>query len=99
MQGWPSVGELVLPAACADAACVGDVMDGMQDRTQGGLSPLHLAVRSGSAELVGTLTAWAQRGGYEWCLTTPGPRGLTPLHLAALLPDNAAIATLLLGEL
>ncbi len=44
------------------------------------------------------LLGWASVGGYEWSVSVPGPRGLTPLHLAALLPDGA-IAKLLAGAL
>ncbi len=45
------------------------------------------------------LLDWASTGGYEWSITVAGPRGITPLHLAALLPDRGAIAKLLTGAL
>ncbi len=42
------------------------------------------------------LLGWASAGGYEWSVNVPGPHGITPLHLAALLPD-CTIAELLVG--
>ena len=141
LQGWPAVARLVLPTACASSESVGDVMDALQCRVAANLTPLHLAVRSGSADLVGfwhrthirslltapaalkaqpdaqrflgnrwlmsfcalcmklqvrLLLGWASAGGYEWSVNVPGPHGITPLHLAALLPD-CTIAELLVG--
>ena len=43
---------MVMPVACAAAETVGDVMDALRGRCGAGLTPLHLAVRTGSAELV-----------------------------------------------
>ena len=40
---------------------------------------------------------WASVGRYELLATTPGPYGVTPMHLAALLPDNGAMAAALVG--
>jgi hypothetical protein len=40
---------------------------------------------------------WASRLGYEFAASTPGPAGLTPLHLAVLLPDGGSMAALLTG--
>lgn len=96
-QGWDAVAEMVLPVAGAAAAGVGEAMEAVCERAQGGLPPLHLAVQSGSGSLVGVLAEWAGRGGCAWNPAAASPRGVTPLHLAALLPDGAAIASLLLG--
>jgi hypothetical protein len=49
------------------------------------------------SQQVQLLLDWASMGGYEWSITVAGPRGITPLHLAALLPDHGAIAKLLTG--
>lgn len=40
---------------------------------------------------------WASVGRYELLATTPGPNGVTPVHLAALLPDEGAVAAALVG--
>lgn len=40
---------------------------------------------------------WASVGRYELLATTPGPYGVTPMHLAALLPDQGAMAAALVG--
>ncbi len=55
-QGWPAVAATVMPVACAAAETVGDVMEALQGGYAAGLTPLHLAVRSGSAELVRCIT-------------------------------------------
>ncbi|GLI59559.1 hypothetical protein VaNZ11_001462 [Volvox africanus] len=74
-----------------------------------GWSALHLAVASGSVELVAMTSLWRSYGRYgdgpavqeEWrtMLATPGPGGLTPLHLAAVLPPPATAAMDLLSTL
>ncbi|EFJ45418.1 hypothetical protein VOLCADRAFT_94260 [Volvox carteri f. nagariensis] len=74
-----------------------------------GWSALHLAVASGSAELVAMTALWRSYGRYgdgaavqeEWraMLAAPGPGGLTPLHLAAVLPKPAIAAMDLLSTL
>ena len=43
------------------------------------------------------LVTWASVGRYELLATTLGPRGVTPMHLAALLPDQGAMAAALVG--
>lgn len=53
---------------------------------------------SGSFRQVELLLGWASAGGYEWSVNVPGPNGISPLHLSALLPDDGAIAHLLTGE-
>ncbi len=75
MQGWPAVAALVLPAACAGAESVGDVMDALQERMDSDLTPLHLAVRSGSADLVRHAMSFAKVAAFalrpqSWSLTT-----------------------------
>ncbi|GIL77123.1 hypothetical protein Vretimale_3201 [Volvox reticuliferus] len=90
---------------------MGYSMQAINTAVQGahGWSALHLAVASGSAELVAMTALWRSYGRYgdgpavqeEWrtMLATPGPGGLTPLHLAAVLPHPATAAMDLLSTL
>ncbi|GFR42085.1 hypothetical protein Agub_g2927 [Astrephomene gubernaculifera] len=74
-----------------------------------GWSALHLAAASGSAELLAMMALWRSYGRYgdsttvqeEWraMLAAPGPGGLTPLHLAAVLPQPATAALDLLSSM
>jgi hypothetical protein len=43
------------------------------------------------------LLEWTSAGNCELFAGTPGPHGLTALHLAALLEDNGKLAALLTG--
>lgn len=45
------------------------------------------------------LLTWTSAGGCELRAAAPGPRGLTPLHLAAVLDDGGKLAALLTGAL
>lgn len=45
------------------------------------------------------LLEWTSTGGYELRAATPGPHGLTALHLAAVLKDSGKLAALLTGAL
>jgi hypothetical protein len=62
----------------------------------GRLSLLHRAAQSGDADVVATALGWAREAGVSWRADAPGPRGLTPLHLAAVLPDPRAAAAVAL---
>lgn len=42
--------------------------------------------------LLQVLLEWGQQQGHVWDGSVAGPQGLTPLHLAAALPDGGAIA-------
>jgi hypothetical protein len=55
LQGWAAVARMVLPVAAADAACVKDVVQKMEQLTQG-VPLLHLAVRSQNTQLVQSCT-------------------------------------------
>lgn len=57
-----------------------------------GLSLLHMAVRSGKVEVVEALLAACAKAGHAWDACTPGLAALTPLHLAAVLPDAPTAA-------
>lgn len=43
------------------------------------------------------LLQWASADGCELRAACPGPKGLTPLHLAAVMDDTGKMATLLTG--
>ena len=45
------------------------------------------------------LLQWTSVGGYELHAGTPGPHGLTALHLAAMLKDSGKLAALLTGAI
>jgi hypothetical protein len=60
------------------------------------LSLLHRAAQSGDADTVTLALGWAREAGVSWRADAPGPRGLTPLHLAAVLPDPRAAAAVAL---
>ena len=45
------------------------------------------------------LLQWTSVGGYELRAGTPGPHGLTALHLAAMLKDSGKLAALLTGAI
>ncbi|KAG1668620.1 hypothetical protein FOA52_001489 [Chlamydomonas sp. UWO 241] len=59
-----------------------------------GLSPLHRAARAGSSRCAASLVAWSHSHGVTPDWGIPGPSGLTPLHMAALLPAQSARALL-----
>lgn len=44
-----------------------------------------------------TLLTWGRSQSYSFKATTPGRRGLTALHLAALIKDQGAIAGMITG--
>ncbi|KAG1664465.1 hypothetical protein FOA52_006311 [Chlamydomonas sp. UWO 241] len=75
-DGQPGLPGELLPGECA----------GMGD----GLSPLHRAARSGSALAAAALVQWSHAHGVMPDWGVPGPCGLTPLHMAALLPAECA---------
>ncbi|KAI3423834.1 hypothetical protein D9Q98_009670 [Chlorella vulgaris] len=66
-----------------------------------GISLLHRAVQSGCGATLRTVLGWGEDAGGSWRCDLQGPQGITPLHLAALLPDPAAArhtVLLLLGR-
>ncbi|KAG2495305.1 hypothetical protein HYH03_006577 [Edaphochlamys debaryana] len=106
-RGWPSTStHLVL-----GLMDLGHSMSKINSAVQAayGWSALHLAAASGSAELVAMTGLWRSYSAYaasatvreEWraMMATPGPGGLTPLHLAAVLPSPATAALDLLTAL
>ncbi|KAK9835951.1 hypothetical protein WJX81_000786 [Elliptochloris bilobata] len=101
-HGCAGIAAMVLPAVglgCANVKqavqCIEAAATRRGDGTQ--MLLLHLAVRSRSPALVELLVTWASAGRYEMLATTPGPNGVTPIHLAALLPDDGAMAAMLVS--
>jgi hypothetical protein len=96
-QGWLAVAGAVLPLAQACGSCAADIVAAIHAATpHDGLSLLHRAVRSGCPELVRGVLAWGAAHGYAWPIGAGGPRGISPLHLAALVDDGGTTALLLL---
>ncbi|GAB4817777.1 hypothetical protein N2152v2_004823 [Parachlorella kessleri] len=90
---WVGVTRALLASISADcrpldAVAAADVMAAGTT----GMPLLQLAVRTQSKELVAALLAWGRAKGYSFKATTPGRRGLTALHLAALIRDQGVIA-------
>ncbi len=54
--------------------------------------PLHCSLSSSDGQ---ALIEYAKRHGHVLAADDKGPMGVTALHLAALLPDNGAMAELL----
>lgn len=63
-----------------------------------GMGLTHLVVRSASLPLLRALLRWGEAHAHAWDWGAAGPWGLTPLHLAAVLPDAGATARALLME-
>jgi hypothetical protein len=60
-----------------------------------GLALLHMVAASGSVDLVDALEEWGRSAGHTWLCQAAGSAWITPLHIAAILDDNAAMATAL----
>ncbi|KXZ41853.1 hypothetical protein GPECTOR_261g663 [Gonium pectorale] len=106
-RGWASTSTHIVLGLLDMGHTLRDVNAAVQ--AAHGWSALHLAAASGSAELVAMTALWRSYAGYsdgveaveEWrgMLGAPGPGGLTPLHLAAVLPAPAHAALDLLSSL
>jgi hypothetical protein len=57
-----------------------------------GFSLLHLAVQSGVLQMVAAVLHMGEEQDEPWAWATPGPLGLTPLHLAAVGKGHEDIA-------
>ncbi|GAB4817623.1 hypothetical protein N2152v2_004669 [Parachlorella kessleri] len=60
-----------------------------------GLSLLHRALQSRSLPMVQAVLGWGEEAGMPWPSNLPGPLSLTPLHLAAAIPDAPLAAGML----
>lgn len=65
-----------------------------------GVGLLHVAASSGIPAVVAAVAEWCAAAGTagRWQLDAKGPRGLTPLHYAAMLPNSADMRRALAGE-
>ncbi len=105
-RGWGAVTALVLPVVSAD--CEGGspghtaaelALAKAGSASPNGLSLLHLAVGSRSAAAVRALLEWGVQEGVRVSALTPaGASRLTPLHVAAVVPDGGELARVLTGE-
>lgn len=88
---WPALLRLMAPAARAE-----DVEAAVAGMTMGNqLTLLHIVAGSGCVPLVEALAEWAQETGHTWRCEPAGRSGITPLHVAAVLDDGAAMAAAL----
>lgn len=89
---------MLLPAVTADGLSANDAVAAMDACCPDGTSLLHVAVGTGSAPLVQCLSDWGATRGRPWLVDAPaGSAGVTPLHVAALLPNSAAMRQALAG--
>ena len=93
---WPALTRVALSAAIVDQPA-SEAMSAADVIAVGttGMSLLQLAVRTQSSDMLAQLLNWGRSMGHEFKSTTPGRRGLTALHLAALVHDGGLIAALL----
>jgi ankyrin repeat protein len=88
-MGWPAVARMLLSLVSmdtnGDASAVVDKLDAM---VPGDLNLLHAIVRTNNVELLDEMLTWGINSNHQWDATVSGPRGITPLHLAALLPSD-----------
>ena len=95
VRGWPLAVQRIFQVLLSHArASYKSVLDEVQASEQG-FSLLHLAVQSGVLAMVAAVLRMGEEQGQPWGWATPGPLGLTPLHLAAAgkgQPDIAEYA-------
>jgi hypothetical protein len=60
-----------------------------------GFALLHMVAASGCVELVEAMEEWGHAAGHMWLCNPIGAAQITPLHIAAILDDNAAMASAL----
>jgi len=94
---WPALAGLALSACVLDNTSPSEAMSSSDVYAVGttGMSLLQLAVRTQSAAMVTLLLNWSRSKKHEFKATTPGRRGLSALHIAALISDGGLIAALL----
>lgn len=96
-KGCPASCQLILDTLLTHAAPVASfpaVAAAVRAGDQ--LSILHRAVRSGSTAMLIMVLRWGVQHRYKLSWDSPGPLGLTPLHLAALCGQASGIATAVL---
>eukprot|EP00887_Chlorella_sp_A99_P007360 scaffold2.g7360.t1 len=94
-RGWPALAQLLLPATTVDGASAAAAAAAISTACPAGTSLLHVAVGTGSVAVVQALAAWAKAQGAGWDVDARGMSGVTPLHVAALLPNGGAMLSAL----
>lgn len=95
-RGWAQMSSIALRMSTLDVSGK-ESMDIMNDHAMKttGMPILALAVRAQSVEVLRQLKDWAADNGVALRASTPCKRGITSLHLAALLDDGGTMASLL----
>lgn len=88
---WLATAEMLL----ADLLSMGLTWSAIRElTTDDALTLLHRAVCSGSPQMVQTVASWGERHGLAWQWSEAhSASGITPLHLAAVLPSGAGGST------
>jgi hypothetical protein len=98
-QGWTATLRLLLQAVTAGGETRATAAAAMDTHCPAGATLLHVAVGTGNAAVVRELATWAAATSASsssssgqispaWCVDAQGPGGITPLHVAALLPPE-----------
>lgn len=94
-RSWTAVVRMLLPAVTAGQSHAAAAA-AMNACCPSGFSLLHVAVGTGNAVVVKELIGWAAAAGPDagipWAVDARGPAGVTPLHVAALLPEAVRAA-------
>lgn len=90
-RGWAALAAYLLPATIASGQSSAAAAAQMDAACPPGSTLLHVAVGTGSVRVVHALLSWADKGSAGsnrafWAVDTRGVAGVTPLHVAALLP-------------
>ncbi|KAG2446796.1 hypothetical protein HYH02_008356 [Chlamydomonas schloesseri] len=104
-RGWTHTASMLVGQLLASGVAWDEVLG----RCSGGLTLLHRAVRSGHPDMVALVVALGEAHGtpFDWQAATvdqghgglgSGVEGVTPLHLAAALPDGGRLAERILSE-
>jgi ribosomal protein L12E/L44/L45/RPP1/RPP2 len=97
-RGWVAVTQMLLPAVTADGLSASDAVAAMDACCPEGTSLLHVAVGTGNVPLVQSLSSWGATQGRPWLVDVPaGSAGITPLHVATLLPNSSDMREALAG--
>ena len=93
-RGCAALTALLLEGACADGSSAAEAAAAMDAACPPSL--LHIVAGSGCPQLVGVLREWGLRRGLRWEVRAAAPTAggappLSPLHVAAVLPDGGAM--------
>lgn len=99
-QGWPACVKMLLPAVAASGRSPFDAIAAMDNACPGEATLLHVAVGTGCPRVIDELAWWANSvpssstestataGQPLLAVGAKGPAGITPLHVAAVLPPE-----------